>query len=321
MPHVVSPQPSFSRAITNGNTGHRIVSTEQIAPRSSIVRTGNTDIPQASYSRPGQPASQVSGVVSPRRTTTPMQGDRPTPAISVPATAARNRSASPKAAPKENTVHPKDHGTSASQISLPGLSQKDRHTASPPLLRKHAEIQPQSSPRAFVPVMKDHRDVRNGHIQSPSSSLHPSQMDQTRNVDYEHGTLRRIQNDFSPDSRNGAQKTMVNGHHSPSFSLTRMNHSNMPAPGELTAGIPQASLVSQTQTEDRANQAIYVMNGDSQVDDFSYVSNKVTPRKPAPKVYGYREEIDEPLSAHIVRLDALLRGALMELESLKRIVR
>ncbi|MCJ1384710.1 hypothetical protein MMC17_007828 [Xylographa soralifera] len=321
MPHVATSQPSFSRAVMNGNMGHQTVSTEQMTPRSSIVNTGNTEIPQASYSRPSQPATQVSAAVSPRRPATAMQGNNRTPATYVPATAARNRSASPKVGLKENTVHSKDPGASASQISLPGLSQKGRQTASPPLFRKHAEMHPESSPRPFAPVIEVHRDIRNGYMQSPSSSRRLSELDQTRKGDYEHTTFRRNQIDVSPTSRIGAQKTMVNGYHSPSSSLTRTNHSNVLAPGEPRAGMSQASLGSQMEIEDRRNQAIYVLNEDSQIDDSLPVSDKIMIPKPAPKAYGIREEIDEPLTAHIVRLDALLRGALMELESLKRIVR
>ena len=250
-----------------------------------------------------------------------MQGDSCTPATSVKMTAARNRSTSPRFGSKESTVHSKESGAFANQTSLPGLSQKDHHTASPPLFRKHTETQPESSPRSFAPVIEVHHDIRNGHMQSPSSSRRLSQVDQTRNGDYERGTVRRNQSDILPNSRIVAQNTMVNGHHSPSSSLTRIDHSNMPAPNELRAGVLPASLVPQTEVEDKRNQTTYVLNGDSQIGDSLRVLDTVMTPKSAPKAYGYREEIDEPLSAHIVRLDALLRGALMELESLKRIVR
>ncbi|MCJ1287050.1 hypothetical protein MMC26_006397 [Xylographa opegraphella] len=319
MPQVAPSQPSLSGPVTNGNTGNRMISTEKMTPRSSMISTVNTQIPQASYSRPSQPATQVSSVVSPHRPATATQGDSRTSATSVPATAARNRSASPKVGPKLNTVHPEEPGAFASQISTPGISQRNRYTASPPLFRKHTEMPQESSPRYYAPVMNAHRDIRNGHTQSPSSLRRSSQVGRTSNGDYEHDTFGENPNDKS-NSRIGAQKTMVNGYHSPGSSLTRMNHNGRSAPVQPRAGMPQASSASQMELEDKRKRESYVFNDDNQGGGSSYISDTIMTPKPVPKTYGYREEIGEPLSAHIVRLDALLRGALMELESLKRFV-
>ncbi|MCJ1399058.1 hypothetical protein MMC11_002260 [Xylographa trunciseda] len=325
MPHVTTSQPSFSRAGLDGNPGHQIKPAEQTGSRSSVGNSLNTDTPQASHFRPNQPAaqaqSQAPAVISPHRPTTAMQGGSRAPANNISATAARDRSASPKVGSKENDVNTRDPGALISQTSLPGLSQNGRHTTSPPLFRKHAEIQPESSPQSFAPIMEVRRDIRNGHVQSPSSSRHQSDVGQTRKEDYEHATFRRTHNDVSPTSRIGAQKAMVNGVRSPGSSLTRMSHSNMLAPSEPRAGVSQTSLVLRKESEDQRNQTNYVLNGDSQVEDSLHVLDQAMTPKPAPKVYGYREEMEEPLTAHIVRLDALLRGALLELESLKRIVR
>ena len=180
---------------------------------------------------------------------------------------------------------------------------------------------PRKDDQSSTPANEVHREVRNGIVQSPSSSRGLSEVGPAKNGDQEHGTLKRTQNDVPPTSRIGAHKTIVNGNHSPSSSLTRINQSNMPAPSEPRASMSQASQAPHIGLEDKSNKAAYILNGDSQVGGSLNASDTGMVPKPAPKAYGYREEIDEPLSAHIVRLDALLRGALMELDSLKRIAR
>lgn len=116
-----------------------------------------------------------------------------------------------------------------------------------------------------------------------------------------------------------ALKAISSGYHN-SLTSTRMTSSPVPVSSDSQFGAPQPP------PQERApQQELWQPDQSSTVD----THNKESPpaqvqNTPSPnKVSGrtYQEQPQEPIGAHIVRLEALLRGALLELETLKRIAK
>ena len=116
-----------------------------------------------------------------------------------------------------------------------------------------------------------------------------------------------------------ALKAMSNGYHN-SLTSTRMTSSPVPVSSDSQFDAPQLQPREQTRQKE-----MWQLERSSTGEDH----NKNSLSAPIPNTtsqdqnsgYTHQDQPQEPIGAHIVRLEALLRGALLELETIKRIAR
>lgn len=116
-----------------------------------------------------------------------------------------------------------------------------------------------------------------------------------------------------------ALKAMSNGYHSP-LTSTRMTSSPVPVSNDPQLDTPQLQSREQTRQKELWQPERSNTGNVHKTDSLSApIPNTTSPNRS--NGYTYQDQPQEPVGAHIVRLEALLRGALLELETIKRIAR
>ena len=116
-----------------------------------------------------------------------------------------------------------------------------------------------------------------------------------------------------------ALKAMSNGYHN-SLTRTRITSSPEPASNESQSDAPQLQSREQPRQKELWQPERSVTRDAHDKDPQSAPMPNTTSRNQG-SGYTYQDQPQEPIGAHIVRLEALLRGALLELETIKRIAR
>lgn len=325
MPHIATGNLTDDKSTMNGVSGNQTVSVEH--------RTLNGSTRNNSHEKIYPPIAHRSHLSdhpltksSPVRPTTAVQGDRGSSNFSGNVTAVRHQSASPKVASKENNTSVGRPSASNLLSSLPGNTNNLRHATSPPLFRKQGGEASTESPPRFS-IGDTYTGDPKGNNQPSRAPSHSNGTGHTSMELFDRAVPEPTVDDASIDSKLGATKPTKNGYRSPPSSLCKTPTSKLPCSNEMGFRVPHSSSIERKDQEaqrthnDQGAEQKYATNGNIHVGELVSVPSHMTNSLNGPRTFTYQEEVQEPISANIVRLEALLRGALVELETLKRTAR
>ena len=302
MPYIAASQPSFtepkahSALAKNGVTTHKDVS--------SLV-TGTPGNSSTKVSGPANAHIKPQGNLllapeNPNHTTSPIPEGRIT----------TKPNDEPSITPQTNGASPNMSKLSAVKSSVPEVSHSlanslppTKGTASTPL------------PKSSLGAEEVRGKFRQGGMLSPTHSQLGNNSPSIGTVIPGHGSVLqdRTTNGVVRSNGHDAIGPKSNGHHT-SISTTESIDTNA-----LASGKPENGLTQNTSGESFHHQERAIPEHNMTKGPITHVTAPVQ-SSPALETYIYQERTQEPLGAHVVRLEALLRGALMELETLKRAI-
>lgn len=296
MPYEALPQPKFNDTSAYSTRAEQAASVDELVSSISAEMAGNAtrDSSQTARPRANSLTRRPSARASPSHTSaTAQEGQR--------ATVINGKTADTLPV---NGVGSRDFGMHTDKNILPGAVPNAAGTSSPPKAGNPvtSEKISQRSHEGTVHLSPSLRG--NDHVaQSPSSG---------RLIEEHRPAMRQVSvNGTRRGNAPNGPKYLSNGHGSISHGAKVMSDKN-PVPGGSDHQAPPPPPPHSHEI---------AIAGKVQGNDLLPAGSPGPAASQAAKAFTHQEPSQEPLGAHIVRVEALLRGALMELETLKRAMR
>ena len=301
MPYIAASQPSITKPKAHSAMAENGVTTHDDV---SMLLTGTSGASSTEVSGPAnalmkQQRNPLLAPETPKHTASPLPKGRTTTKLN----------GEPLTAPQTNGASPKISRSPPVKSSVPGLSHSLTHSL-PPSQGAASNPLPSSS----IGAEEVRGKFRQGGVLSPTHSHFGSNSPSVATVMHGHNPVLQDKSTNGLVRSNGhdAVGPKSSGPHA-SISTTGLIDNNV-----LALGNAEKGLMPNTSGESLHHQ-------ESSIPDYTMTKSPMTHlaapiQSPAIGTYRYHERAQEPLGAHIVRLEALLRGALMELETLKRAV-
>lgn len=294
MPYEALPQPKFNDTSAYSTRAEQAATVDELVSSISADMAGNTT--REIFANPKPHANSLTGrssaLVSPAQlSTTPREGPR---AVEINGKAADTSHA--------NGVESRNSRIQADRNSLPGPTSSTTRTSSPPKAGKPVMLEKVGQRSHEGEMHSSPPSHGNGHVAQSSSISKGIKV-------HNPATKESSINGAHRGDKHNAPKYLSNGHGSASHG-TRLMSEKVSISGDSarqTPQLPHSQELAITAEVSRNNLLQAATPGLA-------ASQAVYP-------FTHQEAMQEPLGAHIVRVEALLRGALMELETLKRSIR
>ena len=288
MPYQALPQPKFNDTNSYRTRAEQAASVDELVSSISAEMANNAgDLSHSSRPNANSLISRPSALVSPAHSTDTKRDSQ------------RAATMNGKAADT-----PQVNGVESSNSRMPnennlraGAVPSTTHTVSPPKAGKHITSEKVSQAPLEGIALPSPSSRGNDHVDRSSSI--------GRLIKGQGSVMKEISvNGTHHSNKNDTPKYLSNGHGPISHGAKSMSDQVSVSGGSE----------NQTSSHSHSLGVAGVVNGNDMIP-------AVTPDRASPQIantFTFQELSQEPLGAHIVRVEALLRGALMELETLKR---